>query len=141
MPGRRFQLTAWTQPEHELQISCTRMLQRLLLPDVAWTAIDHAHSLNREIGRHGREIGLLEMAKRKERGIKDGIPDYAFWHRGGSFAIELKRDADAPLSVGQEKFLTELLAAGCRVSVCWTIDQVFRKANSWGLLRSARITA
>jgi len=112
------------------------MLERILLPDVQWTAIDHAHSLDMRTGRHGRPIGLIEVQKRKARGVKSGICDYLFWFDGRGFAIELKRNADEKLSDDQKDFCRGLLQAGVLVKVCWTIWQVFNVVVEWGLART-----
>lgn len=135
MPRAAFQLEPIEPSEHELQIDCTNMLGRLLLPDVQWTAIDHAHSLDRRIGRNGVPIGLIEVRKRQARGIKPGICDYLFWHRAAAFAIELKRNAYEKLSDDQKIFCRGLLKAGVKVQVCWTIWQVDETATRWGLMR------
>jgi hypothetical protein len=140
--SRPFALTSYEPAEHELQIDCTKMLRVILLPEVCWTAIDHAHSLNMAIGRNGRPIGLMEAAKRKARGIKAGITDYLFWANGDAFAIELKATVDGVLSDDQKDWLRAMIGAGASVSVCWTIDQVFQKVVEWGLVRaSARLMA
>lgn len=123
------------QDEHELQISCTNMLRLLLLPDVCWTAIDHSHSVDRRIGRNGFPIGLLEMKKRKARGVEDGIWDYAFWHRDKSFAVEMKV-GDNDLSDAQKEWGKRLIAAGVHVKVCWSKTQLFDTVVSWGLTRT-----
>jgi hypothetical protein len=136
-----FQLVAPEPREHELQIDCTKMLERILLPDVQWTAIDHAHSLDRRIGRNGRPIGLIEVQKRKARGIRAGICDYLYWYDGRSFAIELKRNADEKLSDDQKDFCRGLLRAGVSVKVCWTKPQVFETVVGWRLTRPMRIAA
>jgi hypothetical protein len=133
--SKRFDLTPWEPEEHALQIDCTTMLKRILLPQVAWTAIDHAHSFNPTIGRNGKPIGLMEMVKRKARGIRAGLQDYSFWHSGLGFAIELKKSAAAPLSNDQKIWLRELQAAEVPVRICWTIDQVFWSVDGWGLVR------
>jgi hypothetical protein len=135
----RFQLTPPSVLEHDLQIDCTKMLWRVLLPDVCWTAVDHAHSLNMTIGRNGRPIGLLEAQKRVARGIKPGIADYLFWHESRGFAIELKRDVDADLSDDQDDFLRQMILAKVEVSVAWTIWQVFNKVKAWGLCRNVTV--
>jgi hypothetical protein len=134
-PGGVFRLTAYEPAEHELQISCTKALQRILLPGVFFTAIDHAHSLNMTPGRNGRPIGYQEAAKRKARGVRTGLPDYWFVHRAAMFAIELKKNADAPLSDDQEDVLRELIANEVEVAICWTMDQVFGRIRQWGLCR------
>lgn len=135
-----FRLTADRELEHDLQLTCTKAFWRILLPDVCWTAIDHAHSLNMTIGRNGRPVGLIEAQKRKARGVKAGIADYLFWHRGNGFAIELKT-VDGVLSDGQEDFLKQLILARVEVSVCWTLDQVLDRVQAWGLCRRFRVTA
>jgi VRR-NUC domain len=132
---QRFTLLPPIPEEHELQVDCTRMLAVALLPDVCWTAIDHAHSLNMQLGRNGRPIGLIEAQKRKARGIKAGIADYLFWYDGDSYAIELKRDADSTLSDDQEVWLRAMIKAGAMVKVCWLLDQVFQTVYEWGLVR------
>ena len=142
MVGRpQLTLEAWEPLEHDLQLDCTKMLERLLLDDVQWTAVDHAHSLDRRIGRGGVPIGLIEVRKRKARGIKSGICDYLFWHRGAAFAIELKRNASEPLSDDQKIFCRGLLKAGVKVQVCWTIWQVDLTATRWGLMRPHEVMA
>lgn len=131
-----FALEAYEQPEHDLQIDCTKMLTRLLLPTVQWTAIDHAHTLDPTIGRNGRPIGFLQAQKRKARGVKAGICDYLFWHRKRGFAIELKRnayEAEHP-SDDQIEFMLGLRAAEVPIKICWTIWQVHDTANAWGLM-------
>jgi hypothetical protein len=137
----RFQLVAPDPLEHELQIDCTNMLNIVLLPDVQWTAIDHAHSLNWNIGRNGKPIGLIEMVKRKNRGIRPGICDYLFWFDGRGFAIELKRSPDEKLSEDQKDFCKGLIRARIPLKICWLKSQVFNVVTDWGLTRPMRIAA
>jgi hypothetical protein len=139
-PAPKFRLAELREEEHETQIACTAMLWKVLLPDVAWTAIDHGHSMNMKIGRHGVPIGILEAQKRKKRGVKAGIADYLFWHRSFGFAIELKT-VDGVLSEGQEVFLGDLIRAEIPVSICWRIEQVLERCTAWGLCRHARVMA
>lgn len=134
-------LVADEPSEHELQISCRKMLDILLLPEVQWTSIDHAHSLDRRIGRNGRPIGLLEAQKRKARGIKAGICDMLFWYRQRGYAIELKRTASEPLNTDQGTFCRGLLATGVPVKICWTKEQVWRTVVDWGLTRPHAVMA
>jgi hypothetical protein len=135
-----FALVGDEPDEHQLQIQCTEMLRIVLLPNVAWTAIDHAHSLDRRLGRRGVPIGLLEARKRQRRGIRAGICDYLLWHHGAGFAIELKV-GDNDLSPDQTLFVRQLLGAGVPVKVCWNRDQVFATVVSWRLTRPMRAAA
>jgi VRR-NUC domain len=144
-------LVADEPDEHELQISCTGMFAILLLPDVQWTACDLALSLDPTIGRNGRPIGLIQAAKRKARGCRAGVPDYLFWHRGRGYAIELKRNADEPLSDDQKAFIgnverpgrpaSGLLGAGVPFKICWTKPQVAETLREWGLTRPFKVMA
>lgn len=138
---RAFALSAPEPSEHQLQIACTDMLWRILLPDVQWTAIDHAHSLDQRLTRKGIPIGKVEAQKRKRRGIKPGIPDYLFWHQGRPYAIELKV-GDGDLSPDQEEFCRGLIRAGAQLKVCWSSSQFMETISAWGLVRpGVRIAA
>jgi hypothetical protein len=117
------------------------MLEIILPPEVQWTAIDQAHAIDKTIGRNGRPIGLLEMHKRKARGIKPGICDYAFWYDRLGFAIELKRSADEPLSDDQKAWMLGLIRARIPCKVCWTKVQVAETLQEWGLTRPFRVMA
>lgn len=110
------------------------MLERVLLPEVAWTAIDHSHSFNPTIGRNGRPIGLMEMARRKAQGVVAGIPDYHFMHASYSYWIEFKI-ADGVLSDDQKTFMRRLIAAGAICKVCWGAVQVMNTVYDWRLCR------
>lgn len=132
---KRFRLQPPPTPkERDQQISDTNMLRILIRPGVAWTAIDHGHSINRAIGHTGQPIGLLEAQKRRARGVRSGIPDYLFWHQGRGFAIERKVDGGV-VSDDQQQFITELREAGVLVSVCYDQHEICRTLNEWGLLR------
>lgn len=135
-----FQLVPPEPGEHDLQIACTTMLALVLLPEVCWTAIDHAHSLDRRPSKRGFPIGLIEMQKRKARGIRSGLWDYFFWHHSITHVIELKV-GDNDLSHDQELFGRQLIKAGVnRLKVCWTQRQVFDTVADWGLTRKAVMT-
>jgi hypothetical protein len=139
--AKPFELTSPdTMSEHALQIACTRMLQRVLLPTVAWTAIDHGHSFDMRIGRRGVPIGLLEAQKRVARGVRPGLPDYAFWHAGDSFAIELKT-LDGTLSPEQKNWLRSLIANKVHCRVCCSQNLVFDTVVEWGLTRRMKVAA
>ena len=135
-----FALVGDEPDEHQLQIQCTEMLRIVLLPDVAWTAIDHAHSLDHRVGRRGVPIGILEARKRQRRGIRPGICDYLLWRAGMGFAIELKV-GDNDLSPDQTLFVRSLLGAGVPVKVCWSKCQVFDTVVRWRLTRPMRAAA
>jgi hypothetical protein len=126
--------------EHDLQIACTEMLERILLEEVEWSAVDHGHSLDMRKGRHGVPIGVLEAKKRKRRGIKTGLCDYYFWHQDCAFAIEMKMP-DGVLRDDQRKHIKGLIRNGVLVKVCYSTNLVFNTVVEWHLTRPMQVTA
>lgn len=122
---RPFRLKSPELAEHQLQIDCTKMLRRVLRHDVTWTAIDHANAKDRLTG-----------AIRKARGVKAGIPDYLFWHRGRAYAIELKA-LGGQLSAAQNLFLYCLTVSDIDFTVCRSVAEVFQAVEEWGLTRTS----
>ena len=135
-----FKLTPYVEPEHQEQIQDVRTLKILLRPNVCWTAIDHGHSLNREIGRNGEEIGRLEARLRVARGVRSGIPDFLFWAEGRPYAIERKIRGGI-LSENQRVFHEELRGAGVPVVTCRSQRELCDVLTAWGLMRPYRDAA
>lgn len=140
---RALVLKSNTRSEHQLQIECTAMLHRVILPrpQVRWWAIDGAGSMDQTIGRHGVPIGLLEARNRKLRGLTKGVPDYQFFGWRTAYFIELKKDAEAKLTDDQEEVIGDLLAGGYDCAICWDLWQVFDRVNLWGLTRPCAVMA
>lgn len=133
-PRPPFCLTPPSDAERVQQIDCTKMLEGVLRPEVTWTAVDHAHSLNMTIGRNGRPIGIMEAVRRQAQGVKPGIPDYLFWSDSYAYAIEFKID-DGELTTDEKDFLRKLIASGTICKVCWGSVQVMNTVFQWGLVR------
>jgi hypothetical protein len=129
-----FRLTSYVEAEREAQIQDVKMLRILLRPGVCWTAIDHGHSFNPTLGRNGQPIGLIEMQKRKARGVRAGIPDLLFWADHKPYAIERKVEGGV-LSDAQREFQEELKQAGVLVSTAWSQAELCATLKAWGLLR------
>lgn len=143
MPVKRkpFVLTQPERSEHELQIQCAKMFQRILLPwpQVIWFAIDAAGSRDMTPGKHGVPIGLLEMQKFIRRGGRKGVLDLIFLAWRTAYWIELKKDADASLTDEQRQMVKDLITGGYEVSICWDLWQVFAKVKEWGLCRNSAV--
>lgn len=135
-----FRLTAPRVSEHQEQIEDVKALKILLRPGVCWTSVDHAHSFNKELGRSGKPIGLLEAEKRKARGVRAGIPDYLFWNDGRGYAIERKVGKNR-LSDAQIEFHDELRVAGIPIATCRSLKQMLDTLGGWGLLRPFKVAA
>lgn len=126
--SRPFKLTPPITPEHEMQIDVARMLNRILLPDVCWSAVDHANAADATTG-----------AIRKARGAKPGLPDLLFWYQGRAYAIELKI-VGGVVSPAQRQFQDQLARAGGLVAVCRDCASVFSTVQAWGLSRARMMT-
>jgi hypothetical protein len=136
LPARKGSALPPKQSEHDAQVEVAKKLRQILLPDVCWSSVDHAHSLDRRPSKYGVPIGMLEAKKRKARGIRAGLPDFMFWHRAKPFAIEFKI-AGGELTDEERKFLREMIRAGVEVKVCWGERQVVATVTAWGLTRVA----
>lgn len=102
-------------PEHRLQKAVATFLFLALPdrnPDIYWTGIDHAAAASAAVGRG-----------RKERGIKAGIPDLHFLHRGRSIWIELKAE-DGSLSDEQQRTRIRIISAGGHWHEARSVEQV-----------------
>ena len=135
-----FKLISYVEAERDAQIQDARALKILLRPNVAWTAIEHGHSFNPTIGRSGQPIGLIEMQKRKARGVRSGIPDLSFVAEGRSYWIERKVEGGI-ISEAQLEFQSELKDAGALVATCWSQRELCDTLEAWGLLRPYRVAA
>jgi hypothetical protein len=135
-----FRLTSHVEAERNAQIQDARMQRILLRSGVCWTAIDHGHTFDKTLGRHGKPIGLIEAQKRKARGVRAGIPDFLYWHQGRGYAIE-RKVAGGVISDEQKQFQAELVEAGIPVAVCWTQKEICDALEGWGLLRQYKAIA
>jgi hypothetical protein len=131
--GRTYRLTAPRIPEWSIQRAVASALAIEIAPPgkvsrhgVVWWSIDHANYAG-EVP--GARIG---------RGIIAGIPDCFVLWRGTSHFIELKA-ADGEMSDRQQEVASAVLAAGGRMGVARTTQEVLACIDVWGIPRAKRI--
>jgi hypothetical protein len=107
-------------PEQSLQRAVATYLSRVLAAPTFFTAIGHGGG------------GKLRGAILKGMGVWAGVPDILIINRGRCLWIELKT-AKGRLSPVQIAAQQLLVAAGCSVTVCRSIDDVRERLEVWGV--------
>jgi hypothetical protein len=107
-------------PEQSLQIAIATYLARVLTAPTFFTAIGHGGG------------GKLRGAILKGMGMQAGVPDILIINRGKCLWIELKAGKGS-LSSEQIAVHQWLVAAGCSVTVCRSIDDVRERLDVWGV--------
>jgi hypothetical protein len=146
VPTRPFRLTPPEPYELDLQESCVRALETLLLPPAMFFAMPVGHV----------KLSAAETTRLSRIGLKRGLPDLFFLFEGLVFALELKRRggrlsrtrigrtrSGAPrILEGQEEVFPKLRAAGAAVAVAHSVDEMLAQIRLWGLpLRDHKIAA
>ena len=109
-------------PEHRLQAWTDRLLDRVVLPPMWTTAIDHAHQTTDNA-----------RARARGRGVKSGIPD-VYVCQGEptrSAWIELKRGRNST-SGAQDDVHAALAACGLPVSTAYDLAEVLSALRAAG---------
>ncbi len=108
-------------PETRLQIAVATYLSRCLGDGTAWCHIPN-----------GGTRSLTEGRIFKASGVKAGEPDIEIIWQGRIYKIELKTGKVA-LSEAQRYRHSALIAAGCPVAVCRSLDAVRAQVFAWGI--------
>jgi hypothetical protein len=111
------------QSEAQLHITVIEHLRLRAKPDVLWL-----HPAN------GERRDKITGAKLKRMGVLAGTSDLLIWHRGNSFALELKASGRR-LSEAQLAFMARFNDAGGHTAVAEGIDRALACLEAWGLLR------
>ena len=122
-PPRRRQ-----RPEAAIQAAICEHLRLRAKPDVLW-----AHCPN------GGSRDVREAAHLKRIGVLAGVSDLLLWHRGKSFALELKAPGGW-LSEAQLEFLSRFNEAGGHSACAEGVDRAVAVLESWQLLRGHAVT-
>jgi len=112
-----------TSHERQIQRAVCDHLRLRAKPDVLWT-----HPPN------GERRDKITGAKLRSMGVLAGAADLLLWHRGNSFALELKAPGGR-LSEAQLEFLARFNDAGGHSACAEGIDRAIAVLESWNLLR------
>lgn len=110
-------------PEQTIQRAVVQHLRARGAPGLVFTHVPN--------GGYRRPV---EAAIFKGLGVRAGVADLLLWHRGKSYALELKVPGGRP-SENQIEFLQDMNKAGAFTCVCEGLDRALRTLESWGLLR------
>jgi hypothetical protein len=144
--ARPFRLTAPEPSEQELQEAVCAALDALLLPPAFW--------FSAAIG--ATRLTPQQAAALVRAGIKRGLPDLFVIAppAGRLFGIELKKQRNGYLSktkivrtasgaprilVGQVERFAELEAAGMKIAICRSVDEVIAQITRWGIPVRGRV--
>ena len=142
----RFRLTAPVPLERDVHEACAEALDRLLAPPAMWFAYPAGAS----------ELTAQQIARHVRVGLKRGLPDLWFLHRGVR-CIELKRHGGhlsktrigrtrrggPRVFVGQEEIFPLLLASGGveAIAICHSVQEVLDQLARWDIPLRGRIAA
>jgi hypothetical protein len=116
-------VTRRRSPEAQLHRALVEHLRLRAKPDVLWL-----HCPN------GERRDAITGAKLKRMGVLAGAPDLLLWHRGNSFALELKSPGNRPTE-SQLEFMARFCDAGGHSAVADNIDRALACLEAWGILR------
>jgi hypothetical protein len=133
---RPFRLVAPAFAEDDLHAAVANVLDRLLLPPATWTTFPAGNV----------ELTGQAAAKLARLGLKRGWPDVLVLH-GSLHGIELKnrdgklsrtrtvrtRRGSLRLVEGQQETFPRLEAAGMKIAVCRSIDDVLLALRGWNV--------
>lgn len=122
-------------PESDLQEAAAELLDRILAPCVEWSAFPAGHVY----------LNAAAAAKLTRIGLKRSWPDLLILHRV-LHGIELKAGAGAlsrtrlvrtrrlgrmRLVDGQREVFPRLEAAGAKIAVCRSLDEIMAQLRAW----------
>jgi hypothetical protein len=110
-------------PEDEIQRTVCQHLRQRAAPGSVWW-----HTPN------GGKRPPVKAAIMKGLGVRAGVADLIFIHRGCPFALELKSDGGRPTD-NQIAFVSDFNAAGGHAAIVRGLDPALRTLEAWGILR------
>src|SRR5262249_524095 len=116
-------MTRGAQPEAGIQHAVCEHLRLRAKPDVLWLHVPNGGLRNKR-----------EPVRFKRMGVLAGASDLLLWHRGNSFALELKSPGGR-LSDAQFEFLARFNDAGGHSANAEGLDRALACLEAWGLLR------
>jgi VRR-NUC domain-containing protein len=110
-------------PEAQIHRALVEHLRLRAKPDVLWLHVPN-----------GERRDKITGAKLKRMGVLAGAADLLLWHRGNSFALELKAPGGR-LSEAQLAFMARFNDAGGHTAVAEGLDRGIAVLEAWQLLR------
>ena len=111
------------RPEAAIHAAVCDHLRLRAKPDVLWLHVPNGGSRD-----------IREAANLKRMGALAGASDLLLWHRGNSFALELKAPGGRP-SEAQLDFMARFADAGGHTCFASDLDRALAVLEAWQLLR------
>jgi len=132
----RLKLVAPVVPEDELHCAVAELLDFALLPPAMWCCYPAGNV----------PLPPEYAVKLSRMGLKPGWPDFLVLHRY-PYGIELKREGGVlsrdrmvrtrrgglRMVAGQSSVFPKLVAAGCCIAVCRSVDEVLGALRDWSI--------
>lgn len=134
---RPFRLKAARVPETDLHARVAEALDKLLAPPARWTTLAAGHL----------KLTAQQASKLQRLGLKPSWPDIQVLHEY-AYGIELKaeggrlsktrivrnrRTGHARVVEGQKDVFPQLEAAGMRIAICQSVEEVIAALRMWGV--------
>ena len=110
------------------------LVQHIELRKVPGLVFWHTPNSSKLGGARTKSGVPLAAIRAKRLGLRAGVSDLVFLHKGKFHALELKSDTGRP-SKEQAAFIEDVIAAGG--TACWanSLDAALAALKNWGLLR------
>lgn len=115
--------------ECDIQAGLVEYLGLVLPHDVLFFAVP-----NEGMGAARTGGGLARMAKLKRMGLRSGVADLCFTHKGRSYYLEMKRRLGKQ-SANQLQFEADAIRSGAEYTVAHSFDEAVTALIIWGILK------
>jgi hypothetical protein len=143
MATHPLKLTAPEPSERDIHAACARALGMLVMPPAVWFTYPAGAA----------QLSPQQMAAYSRVGLRRGFPDIMLIHDARIFGVELKTrhgalsktkvvrtPSGAPrILIGQVERFAELEAAGMRIAICRSVDEVLAQITRWGIPVRGRV--
>jgi VRR-NUC domain len=116
-------MTRRRQPEFKIHTAVCEHFRLRAKPGVVWLHIPNQRNGDARTGAMLKRMGVLA-----------GAADLLIWHRGNSFALEVKSPGGR-LSEGQLEFMARFTDAGGHTAVAENLDRALACLTAWGILK------
>ena len=118
-------------PEDILHRAIVEHLRLRGVPGLVWFHVPNGNQLGGARTRSGVPLAAIRL---KGLGLRPGVSDLVFLHKGKFWALELKSAKQKP-NTEQLKFLSDVVAAGGCGGWTDNLDEALKWLKEWGLIR------
>lgn len=116
------------RPEQAIHKAVADHIRARVVKGAVWFTVGQSNYGKNKKGK------AIQASINKGLGVRAGVSDIIFLHRGLFFAIELKAPGNTPTE-DQYKFLADVEAAGGFSAWAVGVDRALKVLEMWGLIR------